>query len=519
MFVSNSLKKYLTENLVPLEKRLSEEYNEAPVRQKLIWDSQVHWFKNDLGYEDLPLSHFLNKWACPGGPYKNWAVVLQTLVMVPFVERQNSTGLIVGAKKENLGGQWIPFLLDVMLKMGFTGSVSLYDTGLEAQEHSSEGLTVTQYQGYYEGSSRFTWCVDDIYIAGQPGEVKARAKYESYKAQKNEKGAITPWFHLHEGRLFLVNGVPFTPLFTWQKGHCPCDRCTFERQFPEQVQSHIRYFDGRCKPGAWEHTRNIKLALTIDKAYKVETNAALATALLIANKEGYASGQDCILPVKGSVLVEGQRLKGPIPTDVATVISADQEWTYVRDKLASNYLVDVPTTLMYLPENSYMEFEPTSLRIDDKRGYRRLNLPVSQDIKNTGTRQKDPYGRVYVGVPCLPGHMWCWLEKKVVLVPHMCPDLHGSRRKIFKGYKTSFKHPVNARDLCPKCDRSINSYFHNCVQKSVFLGITRDEALVQVKALAFDKPCKWEELPTWTDAEENLSRVKKKEFGLDLNAL
>jgi len=524
MLLSSSLRRWIEEEEVPLRERLDKEFQKKKPMDQAIVDTQVYWFKNETGFDNLSYQSFLNKWLEPDGQYKNFSVILQLLTLIPESQRKQSQGAIIGAKMMVGSGQWIPFLMDVMLEMGFTGVVTLYDLGLENKTEECEELKIVHVHGYYAGKDHFTWAVDDTFESGRPGTISYTAEFLSYKCHVKEEMAYPQWFHSAEGRFFLIGKERKKAQidWPWQKGQCPCDRCCFEAQFSEVVQMKIRFFEGHCRPGVWAHTRRIVSAVSSGNSFEPETGQAKAAALMVANQLGLASGQKCIQPYQGDLAFEDNDFQGPPPVTQA-VFSKDkaprgEEGLHreVRAHYISDELQGVAAEYVYLPEAYYPELEATALVRENKRGYRRPDLPSAVVEESGGGRQKDPYGRRYVGNPCTAGEMWCWQEKQIVKTPHLCPLGCGRRHKIWRGYCTSYKHPDQAKDLCSRCDRSVTSYFHRCNSYVVFFGISKKEAVSNADSLAYDMCGKWPWLPSWSEEEEKMSFSKRRKEGLVL---
>jgi len=515
MILSRTLSDFLREEMVPLRDRFSEEHSlKGPCEQNRT-DSAIWWFKNELGFETLPLESFLRKWEVPDGQYKNWSVVLQTLQIVPRERRVKSTGIIVGAKMAAGGGTWIPHLLDSMLAMGYTGTVSLYDVGLEPETWTGGDLVIHCFASYYKGSDRFTWSVDDTWLYGAPGRPSYISEYASYKSQDGNVEAVGPWFHRTEKRLFQAHGKSLPIVFPWQKGQCPCDRCCFEHQFPEEVQRRVRFFNPYCKPGAWAVARDVVRSLTTANSYVPSTATAEGTALLIANDSGWASGDNCLMPFKGPLEYE-DKLKGDQPVVAKTLTEKNGPviplpvWDIINERVSLPFVRDLAARTTFLPEGHYPEFEPTGILFEGRRGYRRLQLPVEVDEAGAQKRCRDPYGRIYVGHPCLNDEVWCWSEKLKVKKPHICPLGRGPRKKIWRGYATDYKHPEDAKDLCTICDRSVMSYFHKCPGGLMFVGIDREKAIQALDANKWDRDSIWAHVPPWTDEEELFTGKQKR---------
>jgi len=247
----------------------------------------------------------------------------------------------------------------------------------------------------------------------------------------------------------------------------------------------------------------------------------LATALLVGHYKGYASGDNCLQPEKGPVVFEDQSLQGSLPK-VAEVLSENKAplvnatiWREsVMPRVSSTVVRDQPADLTFLPDGYYPEFEATSVLYEGRRGYRRMTLPVESFEGLEVRRCKDPFGRPYLGSPCIAHDMWCWQEKKKVTYPHRCPLGAGQRNKIWRGFYTDYKHPERAKDLCPKCDRSVFSYFHRCNGYIVLLGLEKRKIVDAIDALRYDRPSLWEVLPSWTEEEESYSFKKRLKDGI-----
>jgi hypothetical protein len=409
--------------------------------------TQAAWLKGQTGGSELRLREWHSRWRDPGGQYKSLAVVVQTLSLVPMEERKQSRGAIVGASSGTGSGQWIKFLPEIMKEMGFTGSIDMWDVGLEEGKYQKDGLYFYCYKSYVETKDRYTWVVDDVFT-NRLGPSALEGRYSSYKSSLH-----TPFFMPTEGRLFLVQGKEVEPQWHWDEGLCPCNRCCFERTLGEKTSQALRYFCNICTPGIDQWTRDIEVSWKFTPHYEAQNRTAAALAHMIKADRGLVD----------KVVVE------QLPSQFERVHRVGQGPVEALPKgdgpVISETLVPESREKAYLPEADYKEWAPTSVFKDSKVLYERKPLPAMlPKDQATKKRGKDPYGRNCFGeVPI--GYMWCWRECKAVITPHLCPDLDpAGRNKEFRGWKTFFRHldRETEKDLCPICDRTIRSYYHKC---------------------------------------------------------
>lgn len=438
------------------------------------------WFRTQCNAEAVTLDAFIERWTPPVGQYKNWAVIISTLKMVPLVKRKNSRGIIVGARAGSESGEWIPFLGRIMHHMGFSGSVEMWDKGLRPEEVTYQDIIITSHEGYYNGKGpSFTWGVDDIWYGGA-GPAIRRAEYESFKDQSKQ---AQPFFHVSEGRTFFSASKTEVPQFVWEPGMCACPRCSFERTLSPMEQNTMRFFDSRCHPGPHKHIREVLKELETQGYFAPTLRSQQVAATLVAVEHSLASVAGAIVNKPGEVIIRDSLLDGPkvnlksAPDHYSTNPAEGGTFSGYHDVNRSaslEYVADVASEIYYLPAGYYPEFTETSLLKEGKIGYRKKILPPTVPKKEeVKIRQKDVFGRVFFGPNGLEG-MWCWRERKMVPVPHICPGLDPrSRVYEWKGWKTRFYHrDREAKDLCPECDRTISSYMHKCPKKFCLLGIS-----------------------------------------------
>lgn len=453
---------------------------DQPAEPMLV--TQAAWLKTQVGCRDLRLSDWQRRWQDPGGQYKNLAVVLQTLHLVPITKRAGSRGAIVGASQGTACGQWLKFLPPILEEMGFTGTVDLWDVGLDEGRMEYKGLVINSYKAFLEARDHYDWAVDDVFTNAALG-ISIQATYLSRKRLKSQD----PFFHTMEGRDFYVKATPQILQWPWSQGLCPCDRCCFERTCGPRAQSALRYFCNHCYPGIDHWCQSIEVAWKFTDFYVTDNRTAEALANMIKQERGLLNKEVVYDHLqKPQVKLMGQ---GEVPALPG------------RDPIvSSDFLVPLALEKALLPEGQYREWAPTSLVIEDKSLFVRKELPVilPPSLEAPG-RSKDPFGRSCFGtVP--PDGMWCWREKKIVKSPHLCPDLNPTGRfRVFRGWKTYFSHldRVSEKDLCPVCDRTIRSYFHKCS-----LGFVSDlpdeKALEVLMSLYKEIP---HEIGTWTYPE------------------
>jgi len=436
----------------------------------MIHMTQAVWFRNYSGFSELHIEAFRQRWVHPSGQYKNYAVVLQTLMLVPMNERANSHGAILGAKAMTGSGEWLKFLPFALKELGFSGIVDLWDVGLTDSVQEYEGLTLNMYSAYYVGKGPFTWMVNDVYDMG-PGSVDLIAKYCSFK----DFGTDTPFFSDTEGRKFYQNRVPVKPEWPWLVGRCPCDRCCIESALPLSVADTLQWFDTRCRPGIWKWAPRIMEFLDKNMAYKPVNRTEQAAAIIQGASLGFRSGPGIIAPETGQIVLSGTDLVGEPFVDHPIVTSVQQhhlegkgvDYHTVYPVLRTPVVKNIAAELYYMPEGDYPDFEATSQISDGYLGYKKRTLPMDP-LKDEGKKFKyiDKYGRKFFWYRApKPDEMWCWREKKLVPTNHLCADLDPvNRTREHRGWKTHFSHVVktSSKDLCPQCDRLISTYFHIC---------------------------------------------------------
>jgi len=455
----------------------------APVKEDL---TLIRWLQNDLGYSFLPMGHFLDKWRVYDSQYKNWAVVLQTLVLVPLEKRKNSTGLIIGARSYTGSAQWLPFLLETMVRLGYSGSVDLWDTGLEEMEASMADVVLRQHQGFYEGSEKFTWFVNDAF------EQKAsEQRLASYGSVKDQGSHFVPFFLASEGRRFFSPDGDVFPQWPWKKGQCPCEKCCFQALFPEEISNTLLWFLPGCTPGIWSYSRSVSIKLKTEGHYIPENRTAQAAAILIARSEGLATVEGGISKDQGDFEMENGSLRGPLLAGKKGILSVlplpaeSNQQEQVKNSYEKSIIPELrspffPTHVAnryQLPEGDYPELHHTGQEADNFIVYERKRLPVNSfmeyevDVSSLRKQKnKDPFGRVYFGDrKAREGEMWCWKERKIVSTPHICEPYDVSTfRYEWRGWRSRFRHVKDAKDLCPECDRLISTYVHACPRKLSF---------------------------------------------------
>jgi hypothetical protein len=418
---------------------------------------ELIWVRNQLGFEKVLISRFLERWAPPEGQYKNFCVVLQTLLLVPPSQRKNSTGLIVGARQKTGGGEWHKFLAPAMIAMGFTGSVELYDVGLVEAQHNHTDLIVTYHAGFYEGGGGFTWAVDDIWQSMKPGDIVRRGLYESFKDQSPE--AIL-FFHDTEGRLFRAGGVQQKLSWQWREPSCPCPRCCFSEQFPPMIKSFLVYMDSRCDQGLWDHARTIVNTIQLGQVYVPKTGAQVAASILYAKQNHLRSVEGGIAPEKGQITMS-DGLKG-CPYEPQHRIPSIQEdvpsggLNLLGTTIRSPTVTDVMTESFYMPMGDYREFVATGRQKDDYAEYVRQYPHICEgpSSKKIVGRYVDVASRSYIGEE-YTGGVWCWREKKMCAVPHQCPDVSACKKTHqYRAYMTYFARESYGEkyDLCQQCE-------------------------------------------------------------------
>jgi hypothetical protein len=212
--------------------------------------------------------------------------------------------------------------------------------------------------------------------------------------------------------------------------------------------------------------QEIELSWEKQVAYVPSNRTAQALAVIKARQLGYQSVDNGILPIPGEITFNDDKtLKGE-KMSLPFLVSEEGPTNMSTPDLPfkSEHLRALDNKQFYLPPGDYPELEPTSVFKEGHLLYNRKKLPVLADALPT-TISKDPYGRRYSGDPCKLNEMWCWREKKVCRAPHICPDLETPFVRLeFRGWLTRFFHVErkDVKDLCPYCDRTIKTYFHEC---------------------------------------------------------